>query len=673
MNEELKIIISAEVAKVKQGVKQAKDEIKQFSQKVKEAKKNVDASFKAMGESIKTTVKAIGATIAGLGAALLGVAASTEEYRNQQAQLQTAFQTAGASAADATATYNALYRVLGDGGQAQEAAQHLAMLTTNSEHLAEWGNICQGVYASFGASLPIEGLTEAVNHTAKLGEVQGALADALEWSGVNVDDFNTLLAECSTEAEREALIRETLNGLYSEAAANYETNNAAILAQRDAQAKLQEKLAAIGAAIAPVITAFTSFAGDALALVTPYITGLAEKAIPKLTEMLNGIIPALETAAAWVKEHSTLLTAIAVVIGTVVAAITLYNTVAAIKAAMAAAEVATVAGLATAYLAQAAAVMAALAPYLLIIAAVALLVAGFLYLWNNCEGFREFWLNLWEQLKAVFAAFVESLKPIWGSIVNLFKQALETIKAVWNFAKPFFQGIWNAIKAIFSAVVEVLGGVFKAAWNIIKSVWNTAASFFKAVIDTIAAIFSVVTGILSGNFENAWTQIKKVFSSWGSFFGNLWNTVKTIFSNVAQAIGGAIKGTVSGAVNAVLSTAAGIINGFISAINVAIGVINAIPGVSIGYLNKLNVPQMAKGGVVDSATLAVVGEAGKEAVVPLENNLEWLDKLAGMLNDRMGGNQPIVLNVDGKRFAEISVDSINNLTRQRGSIPLVIA
>ena len=83
---------------------------------------------------------------------------------------------------------------------------------------------------------------------------------------------------------------------------------------------------------------------------------------------------------------------------------------------------------------------------------------------------------------------------------------------------------------------------------------------------------------------------------------------------------------------------------------------------------------MAKGGIVDSATLAVVGEQGKEAVVPLENNLEWLDKLAGMLNNKMGGgNQPIVLNVDGKRFAEISVDSINNLTRQRGSIPLVIA
>ena len=82
---------------------------------------------------------------------------------------------------------------------------------------------------------------------------------------------------------------------------------------------------------------------------------------------------------------------------------------------------------------------------------------------------------------------------------------------------------------------------------------------------------------------------------------------------------------------------------------------------------------MAQGGVVDSATLAMIGENGKEAVVPLENNLEWLNKLAGMLNERMGGNTPIVLQVDGKTFAQISCDSINQLTRQRGSIPLVIA
>lgn len=166
MTEELKILITAQVNSLKQGVQQAKKEIKSFGERVKEAKKEVDTAFKNMGQTIKNTAKAIGASIAAIGVALIGVAASTEEYRNQQAQLQTAFQMAGASAEAATATYNSLYRVLGDSGQAVEAAQHLAMLTQNQEHLAEWTTICQGVYGTFGASLPIEGLTEAVNHTA---------------------------------------------------------------------------------------------------------------------------------------------------------------------------------------------------------------------------------------------------------------------------------------------------------------------------------------------------------------------------------------------------------------------------------------------------------------------------------------------------------------------------
>ena len=358
------------------------------------------------------------------------------------------------------------------------------------------------------------------------------------------------------------------------------------MAQRDAQIKLQSQLAAVGAALAPVITAFTSFAGDALALVAPYIADLAETALPKLKEILDGIIPSIQQAAQWIQEHTTLLTVIAAIIGTVVAALTLYNAVAAIKAAMDAAEVATLSGLITAHLAHAAAVMAGILPYILIVAAIA----------------------------AVIAIIVICVKH------------------------------WDEIKVAAAK-----------AWEGIKNTWSIVASWF-------------------GNlFSKAVNSIKSAFSSITSFFSGIWNNIKQIFSNVGSAIATGIKGAVSTAVNGVLGTAAKIINGFISAINTAIGVINAIPGVNIGYLSKLSVPAMAKGGIIDSATLAVVGEAGREAVVPLENNLEWLDKLANMLNDRMGNNQPIAINVDGKRFGEIAVDTINGITRQRGSIPLVIA
>lgn len=586
MTEELKILITAQVNNLKQGVQQAKSEIQSFKQQVEAARKNVDASFKAMGDSINKSVKSFGVGVAALGTALIATAASTEEYRNQQAMLEAAFLNAGSSAEVAKNTYNELYRVLGDGGQAQEAAQHLALLTTNEEELHYWTATLQGVYATFGASLPIESLTEAANETAKTGQLTGALADALNWVGISEEAFQAKLDACNTEQERSTLILDTLNAQYAEAAGAFEETNAQVLAQRDAQAALQEKLAAVGEAIAPVITSFTSLAADALALVLPYVSDLAQAAIPALQNVLKAVIPTIKSIAEWVKDNTTLLKAVAVAIGVVSAAITAYNAVAAVKAAMAAAEVVSVGALIKAYAAQAVAMGAALAPYIAIAAAIA----------------------------AVIAVIVICIKH------------------------------WDDIKA-----------AAKRAWEGIKSTWQVVAKWFGDL------------------FAKAVSSIKTAFSSITGFFKGIWENIKAIFANVGTAIATGIKGAVTNAVNSVLRTAANIINGFISAINFAIGIINAIPGVNIGRISPISVPQFAKGGIVNSATLAVVGEAGKEAVVPLENNLEWLDKLAGMLNDRMGGNQPIVLNVDGKRFAEISVDSINSLTRQRGSIPLVIS
>ena len=237
MNEELKIIISAEVAKLKQGVDDAKKQIKSFKDQVKSHSKDAENNIKKMGDGIKKGLKVAVGGFAAAGVALFALGASTAEYRAEQAKLTTAFETAGMSAEQAKTTYNGLYRVIGDSGVAVEAANHLAKLTDDEQSLTEWTTICTGVYATFGDSLPIEGLTEAANETAKTGQLTGNLADALNWAGVNEDEFQAKLDACNTEAEREALIRETLNGLYGDAAANYEKNNEALIAQNEAQSR----------------------------------------------------------------------------------------------------------------------------------------------------------------------------------------------------------------------------------------------------------------------------------------------------------------------------------------------------------------------------------------------------------------------------------------------------
>lgn len=192
-------------------------------------------------------------------------------------------------------------------------------------------------------------------------------------------------------------------------------------------------------------------------------------------------------------------------------------------------------------------------PIALVVIAIAALVAAFVLLWNNCEGFRNFWINLWK-------------------IIQSAAQAVGT----W-FSGPFINF-----------------------------------------------------------FVNAWNGIKSAFSAVGGFFQNVFNTIKNIFQTIGTTIGNAIGGAFKAVVNSIIGFAENTINGFIRAINNAIGMINYIPGVHIGYINELRIPKLAKGGIVDQPTLSMIGEAGREAVVPLENNTGGLQELANKLI-AMGG------------------------------------
>lgn len=238
-----------------------------------------------------TALKGVAAGIAGLAAAAVGAVASffalaesTREYRTEMGKLETAFTTSNLTAEDATKTYTELYGVLGDTGKATEASQQLAQLANSEEELNDMTHILTGVYAKFGDSLAVEGLAEAMNHTAKLGEVQGTLADALEWSGITVDDFNAQLAEAGTEAERQALITSTLNGLYGEAADTYKEVNKDIIAANEAQARLTDSTATLGAAAEGITTIFKDRLANVLVAITPLVKQLTEA----FTAFLNG-------------------------------------------------------------------------------------------------------------------------------------------------------------------------------------------------------------------------------------------------------------------------------------------------------------------------------------------------------------------------------------------------
>lgn len=651
MNEQLKIIISAEVDKLKSGVQDAKKEVGNFKQQVQEASKNVDINFKKVGEGIKNAAKKIAVGVAGAGTALLALGASTKDYRAEQSKLTSAFETAGASADTAKQVYNDLYRVLGESDVSVEAANHLAQLTTSQKDLSEWTTICQGIYATFGDSLPIEGLTEAANETAKTASVTGSLADALNWAGISEDEFNAQLAACNSEAEREQLIRETLIGTYNEAAAAYEKNAAEVLKQNEAQAKLQDSLAKLGAVVAPIVTIFTQFATEALAVVVPYIQQLAEQYGPQLKETLQGIGEFIKPIGEFLMAHLPAIATIAGIIMGIAAAYQVYSAAMTVCSTVKAAYT-TVTTIATAaQTAFAAANIAALAPILAVVAAIAAVVAIIVL----C-------IKHWDKIK-------EAVGKAWDFIKEKTKAAVD---AVVNFFTKMKDSILNKAEEIKSAVAEKF-----------ESIKNAISEKVQAAKEAVVNKFSEIKTGISQKIQSAKTAAVEGFSNMKSGViekvTGIVSGVKTKFGEIKSGITEKIEGARDAVKNAIEK-----IKGFFD-FKWELPKIK-LPHFSISGKFSLNPPQIPKfsvswyklGGVFDSPTLfpyggsiGGLGEDGAEAVVPLEKNTQWLDRIAEKLASKQSST-PIILQVDGKTFAKTSIDSINQLTKQTGSLGLIL-
>lgn len=504
----------------------AAEELQEMADSAAEGVDRMNTGFGNLASGVGTVVTAVTGAFAAVGAGLLYASESTLEYRTNMAKLETAFTNAGHTAETAGKTYSDFYGFLGDEGQATEAASHLAQLTNDQKALSEWTTIAAGVYATFGDSLPIENLTEAANETAKTGQLTGGLADALNWAGVNEEQFQAKLDACRSSQEREALIRQTLNGIYSESGEKYKENAADLIASNEAQVRYTDALAAFGEKAQPILTAVRNGFASLMEAAGSFLENVDMDAITAAIEnafswFLNTAVPAIKSAIQWVIDNKDMILGMITAIG---AGFVAWNVVQIVSGAIQAFTSFTSA-LKVAKTAFSALDLAMKMNVIgIVITAVAALVAGFIYLWNNCEGFRNFFINMWEGIKNFFAAIVDWFKKAAASIGQFFSDAWTVIKNVWSAVTGFFSNIWKGIVGIFSGVGSWFGNIFKNAWSAITSAFSGVTNFFG----------------------NVWTNIKNAFSNAVSGMANigkniiegLWNGI----SNMASWIGEKIRG-----------------------------------------------------------------------------------------------------------------------------------
>lgn len=497
------------------------------------------ANMESFGDKMKGVLAGI--SVAALAASINELVSVTNEFQEDMGKLSVAAQQNNVSTEAANGAYRDMVGILGETDQSVEAVNHLfALCGDNTKSLSDWTNIASGVYATFGDSLPLEGLTEAANETAKVGQVTGPLADAINWaseaavqqgvalsgnqaavdaynsalaSGATQEDaFNAALAACSTEQERAQLITDTLNGVYAEAGARYQQTNADVIAYRQSQSDLTAAMSSLGQAFMPIVTGLTDVAAMLLSGVQPAVQWFVTN-LPIIAPILAGIATTIGLLAV-VLNASTIATA--------------------------AQTVATNAAAAAQGLLNA--VMSA-NPIALIVVLIAGLVAAIIGLWNNSEAFRNFVTSAFQKIQQV-------AQDVIGAIVNFFTV---TVPSAIEVVMLHFQILWNRIVSVFDGALSTVSGFV-----------SNVVNFFTVRVPNAVSNMLSAAGRIPGQIASfLGSALSSAASFVGSFASSAIQAASQFVSNIVSGL--------SGLAGRVMSVGSDIVHGIWSGISGATG------------------------------------------------------------------------------------------------------
>lgn len=261
----------------------------------------------------------------------------------------------------------------------------------------------------------------------------------------------------------------------------------------------------------------------------------------------------------------------------------------------------------------------------------------------------NFFTNLWDIITQVANVIGQVLSPIiefiigyfqvwWTVVSTIITIFMKVAEILWTLVIVAIQAVWNVIVAVFTPVAQFIGGVFGVVWNVISTVFGFIFEIIGGIVGFVVGVFTNVVNVIGGIIGGLIGIFSSVFGTISKVVGGIVDGIIGFFSGIGNTIGGFISAGFKTVVNGALGLLEGFLNTPINLINGAIDLINHLPGVHIGKITNIKLPRMAMGGITNGPMAAIIGEAGKEAVMPLENNTGWIDKLAGDIISRGGVN-----------------------------------
>ena len=621
------------------------------------------------GSKMSSAGTALSGGIVGAAGALSGLAASQEEAIQQSGQLETAWESAGGTAEQASGTYATFYRILGESDTATEASQNLARLTTNERELKQWTDIAAGAYATFGDALPLENLAEAAQETAHTGTVTGGLADALNWSTASAeqwsaalaghsaaqdafntavadgqtkeDAFNAALAACGSEQERSQLITETLTGLYGAAGKQYQETNADLLASRDAQNEMNKSMQELGEAATPVKTAVTEIGTSLLNTLAPAlekVTGWYKSLSPKQQELVNNLaLGAVAFGGVTTAVGKTMEAADGVgrafktagelwggaksvmgdtgFLGTIKSGFGSIVTKGGELGGMLAGKLATgwtgFTGLIAAH------------PIGLGVAAVSAAVAGLAWFFTQTETGKQMWSDFtgwisekWQGVQNYLSGAGEFFGGVWEDVKSGASDFVSGVGEKWENLKANTSNAFSGIKQTIQGDMETGKRVGSAASNALKAAMN---GDWQGASTQAASAFNLIKSNIQSKMDAARSQAVSIADRIGDKLGfpGLGSKVSSVFNSV--------KGFIQNPIQSAWNAISGIPGKIMGAFN---GIRISIPKPKMPHFNvrwndfgPISLPSVSvswykRGGYFDGPSIIGVGEAGGEFVAP---------------------------------------------------------